>query len=121
MAQKKKKKKAVQAVAKARPAAKKQSAAEKSPPKRHAKKQASKKPRRKAAAARPTARKLVVNQPMGMALAETTAAPDVLVHTQETSIVTGCACRVQDPSKKLSEIPGLNSVIFQACVKKGVL
>ena len=121
MAQKKRKKKTVEAVARARPAAKKQSAAKKLPPTKQIEKQSPKEAKKNAAVAPPTARRLVVNQPMGIALADATAAPDVLGPIQATSIVTGCANGEQDTSKKLSEIPGLNTVIFQACVKKGVL
>jgi hypothetical protein len=121
MAQKKKTKKAVKAAASARPAARKKSAAKKSPPKKQAKKLIPKRAKKKAAAAPPTTRKLIVNQPMAMALDPSTAAPDVLGPIQASSIVTGCAFNEQDTSKKLSDIPALNTVIFQACVKKGVL
>lgn len=45
---------------------------------------------------------------------------DVLGPESATSIVTECAFGQQDTSKKLSDILGLNTVIFQSCVRKGV-
>jgi hypothetical protein len=120
MAHKKRKKKAGKAALKTQPAATNKKAGKKSG-KKQILKQSPKKSKKKADVAPAAARRLVVNRSMGIALADATAAPDVLGPIQATSIVTGCAGGEQDTSKKLSEIPGLNTVIFQGCVKKGVL
>lgn len=53
-------------------------------------------------------------------LITTEGVPNLLGPTRAYTIVTGCAGEL-DPNTKLSDIPGLDLLVFQRCVQKGVI